>query len=112
MDIKETSKEKENKQRGLNTLIIYAEFDTYTKKIERIYLHLNDLAAAREWENTKKTRQKMGMVTEGIILLRIGELDTENMKDDIIIRGTKVKKVLEAEAWKELKNYETEDNKI
>lgn len=108
----ETTKETKNTNRAKNTVIIYAEFDTYTSKIERIYLYLNDLAAAREWENTKKTRQKMGMTTEGIILLRIGELDSENIEDDIIIRGTKVKRVLEADKWQELKNYETEDNKL
>lgn len=108
----EISKEKENINRGKNTIIIYAEFDTYTKRIDKIYFNLNDLAAAREWNKIKKAKEKAGITNEGIILLRIGEIDTENINDDIIVRGTKVKKVLEAKEWEELKDYSTEDNKL
>lgn len=108
----EISKETENKNRGKNTLIIYAEFDTYTKRIERIYFNVNDLAAMREWNKIKEAQKKAGIINEGIILLRVGEIDTENMEDDTIVRGIKVKKVLEAEKWQELKNYSNEDKEL
>lgn len=111
-EIFEITKEKENKNRGKNTLIIYAEFDTFTKRIDNIYFHVNDMAAIREWDKIQKARKESKIYVKGIILLRIGEIDTENLTDDIIVRGVKVKKVLEAEEWQELKDYETEENKI
>nr|WEW54426.1 MAG: hypothetical protein [Microvirus Sku114] len=108
----ETTKSKENINRGKNTLIVYAEYDIYTKRIEKIYFNVNDLAAMKQWTDIKKANKKLGIIDDGLILLRIGELDTENTEDDIILRGTKIKKVMEADAWEELKNYSNEEMEL
>ena len=114
MNIKklEKTREKENKNRGKNTLIMYVEYDNYTKRIDNIYFHVNDLAAIREWTAIKKNREKANISTEGLYLLRVGEIDTENLVDDVIVRGFKVKKVMEADEWQEIPDYEKEENKL